>query len=246
MQSETLEFIYSMDGILAVEAWNMMWRVLEHELREDGTTVMYYDKKIKLDNVASHIAQTKEDFFGVRTKRWTLHLSTVGSANHCLVTLESSARSFDEWRKLAKPFLTSTLISGRIHDDEYERWENAEDPIIYTAFGRSYAHLPMVSNGLPDPLEQMVVDISRNPGRRTINRTGYVAALGSLMWLGPLFSERTGCEISALKKLDWCRLERLPSGVWELQAWPECFRTAEGEEGRRQDELRAKLFPKQE
>jgi hypothetical protein len=49
----------------------------------------------------------------------------------------------------------------------------------------------MKSNNLPPPLEQMIIDTSNNPGRRII-RMGYVEAVGSPIWLGRQFWERTG------------------------------------------------------
>ena len=51
----------------------------------------------------------------------------------------------------------------------------------------------MISNNLPPPLEKMIIDTSNNPGRRII-RMGYVEAIGSPMWLGRQFWERTGAD----------------------------------------------------
>ena len=51
----------------------------------------------------------------------------------------------------------------------------------------------MKSNGLPPPLDQMEIDTSGNPGRNVL-RQGYIEAIGSTMWLGSLFWERTGVD----------------------------------------------------
>jgi hypothetical protein len=64
------------------------------------------------------------------------------------------------------------------------------------------------------------------------------------MWLGPLFAERTGFSGSVPEKLWWCQTEELPGNVWQIQAWPKCFTSAEGQEGVCQDRLRAALFPR--
>ena len=49
---------------------------------------------------------------------------------------------------------------------EYDYWQNAEDLLLYRVAGRAVEGLRLVSNNLPAPLEQKVVDISANPGRR--------------------------------------------------------------------------------
>lgn len=94
---------------------------------------------------------------------------------------------WDSWvgRAIGTPGFVQSWVSLR----DYDYWQNAEDPLEYSGRGRSYEHLPLISSGDPPPLDRMIIDTSRNPGRRII-RSGYVEGIGGVMWLSPLFWER--------------------------------------------------------
>src|SRR5262245_41538571 len=115
------------------------------------------------------------------------HLASVASAELDFLEVTSTQDSRASWDEWALRFIDSDdFIMAWLADREYERWQNAADPLEYKAAGRSYAHLPLVSNGLPYPVEQMIIDTSRNAGRRIL-RTGYIEVVGALMWLGAPF-----------------------------------------------------------
>ena len=141
------------------------------------------------------------------------------------------------------PFLT---VSGFRHawfyDDQYNYWQNADDPLEYTARGRSYAGLPMKSNGLPPPVNQMIIDTSKNAGRRVI-RQGFVEAIGAAMWLGDPFWALTGARKDEVLQQDWLKCTELPGGVLLVQAADAPFATAEGAVGELQRKLRRLFFP---
>ena len=132
------------------------------------------------------------------------------------------------------------LISARTYDSKYEYWQNAEDPLIYETEGRSMEGLPMKSNELPPPLDQMIVDTSHNPGRKIL-REGYVEAIGHRMWLGLEFFRRVpGVRRDALLAESWLHVVELDNNVLELTAHKKPFvdeTTAEI-----QNRLRALLF----
>jgi hypothetical protein len=69
--------------------------------------------------------------------------------------------------------------------------QNIFDPLQFQARGMSIEGLRMISNGLPFPLEQKIVDISRNPGRFEL-RQGYVVVAAAYMWFGDEFWQVTG------------------------------------------------------
>jgi hypothetical protein len=76
----------------------------------------------------------------------------------------------------------------------------------------------MKSNGLPHPLDQMIVDTSHNPGRRLL-RDGYVEAIGHRMWLGPEFFRRVpGASREAVLSTGHVRVAEAPGGVVEVLA----------------------------
>ncbi|WP_404478523.1 hypothetical protein [Novosphingobium sp. BL-52-GroH] len=125
----------------------------------------------------------------------TLTAGFVPSLNQGFVLIEEeesgAARSWDVW---VEPFLSEpSFVEAWVSDAEYDYWQNASDPLEFEAAGKSVDQLPLVSNGLPAPLDQMIVDTSSNPGR-WIMRDGYIEAVGSTMWLGEKFFECVGKE----------------------------------------------------
>jgi len=127
-------------------------------------------------------------------------------------------------------------------DSEYDHWQNAKDPLQYTAVGKSYAHLPMKSSGLPYPLEQKIIDTSANPGRWRLC-DGYYEAVGAVMWLGEPFWQLTGADKTGVENARWLRASKPVPSVTCLQAANECFTTADGASGELQGKLRSLLFP---
>lgn len=102
------------------------------------------------------------------------------------------------------------------------------------------ASLPMKSNDLPPPLDQMIVDTSRNPGRRVL-RDGYVEAVGHRMWLGPEYFVRVpGADRDGIRNADWLKVTELEGGVMEVTAAPEPF--TDDSTADLQDRLRKLLF----
>jgi hypothetical protein len=103
------------------------------------------------------------------------------------------------------------------------------------------AGLPMKSNDLPPPLDKMIVDTSRNPGRRIL-RDGHIEAIGHRMWLGPEFLARVpGADRKSILAARELRVTERPDGLLEIVAQDAPFidtTTAE-----KQDRLRRLLFP---
>jgi hypothetical protein len=109
---------------------------------------------------------------------------------HTFVMVTGSPGDVGVWeswvnRAMGMPGFVQSWISQR----DYDYWQNAEDPLEYSGSGRSCEHLPLISSGAPPPLDRVIIDTSRNPGRRII-RSGYVEGIGAVMWLSPLFWQR--------------------------------------------------------
>lgn len=117
----------------------------------------------------------------------------------------ASPPHWDDW---VNPLLKMPeLVLAWVADTSYEYWQNASDILQFESARRPHVHLPKISNGLPFPLEQLVIDTSLNPGRRIL-KNGYIEVVGSPMWLSARFVERF-CHS------DLARIARSPSFVLE-------------------------------
>jgi hypothetical protein len=157
-----------------------------------------------------------------------------------LVTLKNACQDMNEanlW--LSAMLVDERFVQARVYDYFFDKWQNATDPLEFEGSGINHLKLPLTSNGLPFPLTQTIVDISRNPGRKTL-RVGYIESVGAKMWLTERFLERTGASIEGLSKI---ASVVLVNGVYEVSAQAEPFTSATGAEARLQDALRAELYP---
>lgn len=128
------------------------------------------------------------------------------------------------WEGWVSPFLIEDgFVQAWVTDVEYDYWQNAKDPLEYEVANRSYNHLPLKSNGLPPPLEQLEIDTSMNPGR-WLHKSGYIEAIGSTMWLGELFWRHIGeSRRKILLSNSWLEVQCLVNGVIRVVSCPQCF-----------------------
>jgi len=161
----------------------------------------------------------------VQTTDLSLQYGIAGSYEHCFVSIrEKICNAAGSWKEWATPFVVlNGFVQGWVVDVEYNHWQNAKDPIEYEIAGRDFTHLPMKSNGLPPPLQQMEIDTSNNPGRWVL-RSGYVEAIGATMWLSKLFWDRVGRDRSnRVRSTDWICTTALPKDVVEICVSEHCF-----------------------
>jgi len=240
MSTEAIECIYEIGGMPPRRAWDRIssW-VTGRSIDQDS--LMLYGTTLTSQSVGAYLDEKRLEHFFIEGNGCAIRYSPVGAFEHCLVTIQCDETvRVDEWVALASMLATSQLVTARVYNLEYEFWQNASDPLQYTARGRSYEGLSLQSNALPFPLERKVIDTSRNPGRRVLRR-GYVEAVGAIMWLGPTFAARTGSRVE-----DICERWNAkcgPGEVVELRVFPNCFESASGVEGELQDRLRYSLFP---
>lgn len=169
--------------------------------------------------------ETKGALGHLETDGLSFQYGVVGSYDHCFVSIrEKVANAAGDWDTWAAPFAElEGFVEGWVADVEYNHWQNAKDPIEYESAGRDFSHLPMKSNGLPPPLEQMEIDTSRNPGRWVL-RSGYVEAIGPTMWLSELFWRRVGRDSKIrVKSTEWIRIDELAKGILKLRTPGYCF-----------------------
>jgi len=115
-----------------------------------------------------------------------------------------------------------------------------EDLKYYESENRSYDGLPLKSNGLPFPLEQKIIDTSKNSGR-LIFKIGYIEAVGSIMWLSKNFLEKTGASKEKILACDWLHTEEI-GNIIKLKVQDVPFTNANGEEEVLQNKLRSLLY----
>jgi len=200
--------------------------------------LMNYGRPLSVRNLKSQL-KTRKTFL-IEGKGLKAHLACITDFRFGYLTVDGLIDS-----ALSKCFgrvrTVSTIISGRWIDEQYEHWQNAEDPLLYQVAGRSMDGLPMKDNGLPPPIGQLIVDTSRNPGRRVL-RDGYVEAIGNRMWLGPEFFRRVP-EVNreAVTSAQWLKVSEWPDDIIEIVAHHHPF--VDESTADIQDRLRGLLFP---
>ncbi|MCB9691042.1 MAG: hypothetical protein H6736_04430 [Alphaproteobacteria bacterium] len=197
-----------------------------------------YERNIgSLLDLPEAVSQSGKPHFRAEVGPVVADMGGVRNYGHTLVTVE--AKEPLPWRPLVEG--VDGLVLARAHDVQYDHWQNAEDPLVYQAAGRSMDGLPMKSNGLPFPLEQQVVDTSRNAGRRVL-RQGYVEAIGHRMWLGPEYFARVpGADRDAIMNAGWLQVTEMENGILEVVASDEPF--TDDSTADIQNRLRRLLFP---
>jgi hypothetical protein len=192
------------------------------------------------DFPAHRLRRSGKGYFALESPGLHVHFATI--ENHKLHFLDfTGAPSVEVAETWLAPFQSSFLMAY-LTDDKYRRWQNARDPLEYRASGRSYEHLPMRSNGLPPPLDQMEIDTSRNPGRYVL-REGFIEVVAPLMWLSPTLFKITGATVEDVRTLEWAETTVLSDGVVRFER-KLGFADLEGA-GAHLNALRQCLFPGQ-
>ncbi len=202
--------------------------------------------RIKLSNIMKSIQRRNLQHFGIEFDNIKVEYGHVGNKNLSLVFIEKCIKEIGQSYGWIAPFLDfDSFIQARVYDENYEYWQNAHDPLQYDSAGRSYDHLPMKHNGLPYPLDKMIIDTSQNPGRRTF-RDRYLEEVGSVMWFGDKYWEITGKKKEDVLNASWLETRVEASGVVFVKAYDRPFTSSEGEEREIQNKLRALLYPEHE
>jgi hypothetical protein len=206
------------------------------------TAFKFYGKSININRLIRDIKRVPYNNLELIGRDYSFSFGSVAQCHLDFFEIKSMPESKIPWDDWAMPFISSeNFVMAWAMNSEYNHWQNAYDPLQYTALGKSYAHLPMKSNGLPYPLEKQIIDTSRNPGR-WIFRDGYIEAVGATMWLGEPFWQLAGMDKSSVVKADWLRVSNPIPSVTKVQAADKCFATADEESGQIQKRLRTLLF----
>ena len=240
MSIEQAKFVFRYDTSVEAAILGLQAVLKQHGVPEKGFKL--YGKSLRFDRFLPEVRRMQHKGFDVIGQGFDFICGSVakGHLDFLLIQLLSKLKiPWDDWAAQFVP--SKNFVMAWIMDSEYDHWQNAYDPLQYTAVGRSYAHLPMKSNGLPYPLEQKIIDTSGNPGR-WVFRDGYIEAVGAMMWLGEPFWQLTGTDKCTVMKSKWLQVSNPIPSVTKVQAADKCFTTAEGASGELQQKLRALLF----
>lgn len=240
-KDESLELIFTSDGIDTEKLWQLIFSVIRFEGVEEPSYQLV-DRIIPTDEMGS--ALRSREHFGILGMAYSFDYCPVEQFDHCLLTVqplkECQRRDWDRW--VASLGSLESFINARIYDVEYEFWQNAQDVLEYESNGRNYGSLAMVSNGLPFPLTKQIIDISRNPGRRILRR-GFVEGVGSTMWIGPNFIKRTQTRLQKLRDWQFCQVTPFDGNLFKIKIQEACFDCGGGRQGLLQNQLRQLLYP---
>lgn len=189
MGADKVEMVFRLDSLKAVDVARRGMEVLG--LRD--AQVYLYGKEMNANAALQKIAKDGNPFFNIETAGASIHFSTMKAYQQQLLTIfKKDGLELCAWGGIVESFAgCEGFTQACLLNDEYMLWQNAFDPIQYQAARRSYRHLPLVSNGLPNPLQKLIVDTSHNPGRRVI-KIGYLEIIGHVMWFGAPFWSLVG------------------------------------------------------
>lgn len=236
--AEQIELVFAMDSLVAEDAANRLIDALH--LRDKSVTL--YEKLMPAQAAISRIAMDGKPSFNIGAGALSIHLSTMRAFQLQSVTVRMGEPcQLAVWQEIAGSLLgCAGFVQACLVNSDYSFWQNAADSLQYQVAGRSMAGLPMISNGLPAPLQKQVVDTSGNPGRRSL-KSGYVEMVGHVMWFGARFWALRGA--SRRDNLLACpdfRTSQMRHGVLRVVAAETPF--ADESSKATQDRLRRLLF----
>ena len=166
-----------------------------------------------------------------------IHGGDIGNGELNVLYIKSSEIEIDRLINLVDMFIEELpVVQAFIHDDEYCFWQNAEDVLQYESVGKDHSRLRKVSNGLPYPLKQKVVDIRKNPGRR-IFREGFKEVVSSPMWIDKKFIKN----IQDLYKLSGVTIVE-KGDLLKITSPYNPFDSDKGEQRKLQEALRTRIY----
>ena len=235
---QTLRCIYPFESIDPADLWEDVRSVLKR--------LGKLSSSLASGSTLRRVENPDCEHFGVFDERFEIDFAPTASPgiDQLFVTADSDEFvDHDIWIESLNQ--THPLIQAFLFDVDYNYWQNANDPLLYTSKDRDYAHLPMKLNGWPPPLDRMVIDTSTNPGRWEF-RNGFVEAVTSPLWLGSEFWRVTGHDQSAVMASElWQDLEELEGGLMLLRAQFSPFDSDEGEQALLQNAMRKLIYPEE-
>ena len=213
------DFVY---GAVASAFEDLGWQSSQFDPEEQGAEIAEDDDHFCVDGAGG----------------MEIHHSPIGKFQVSCTFIRANMM-IDEAAELTQGLIVE--LSGHqafLHDRDYEFWQNAADPLQYRAKGRPVPTDRLVDNGLPPPVNQMVVDTSHNPGRRTLRR-GYVEQVSDPMWFSDAWIEQS---LPALQCIPSVQLDSL-AGYTKVSVTNRLFGLSSSDT---QNELRRAIYSAQQ
>lgn len=218
--------------------WERIRSVLkEHDLLPEK--IIGYDKKYSND--MNKFFSKYPESINFKTEQLKIYSSLICSGDIIKTYIDEKVIIDNIWDDIVHNISDCNLLQAYICDIIYEEWQNTEDIRYYIGLDRDISQASLCHNNLPPPLDRMIIDTSRNPGRYRF-RQGYLEAVGSTMWLGDEFWKLVGeHRRDALLAADWAEVREVAPGILRIQVAPEPF--VDDSTAELQNRLRALLYP---
>lgn len=208
MKNLEIEAVFPYLHIPALQMWEELITFCKEEFPSEAKGSLYAESHT-FAKMGEAITKRGRPFFNIESEFGNFRYSSIGNARVSFLRIGGQVISSDsdaiKWMNQIS--CIDGFIMGRAFDSEFEYWQNAENPLLFEFSGRSTEGLSWKNNGLPAPLNDDIIDISQNPGRRVL-RDGYVEAVGHLMWIGDAFWNVT--QLQTKSAPDWVEhVERL-------------------------------------
>ncbi|MEL4393844.1 hypothetical protein [Shewanella algae] len=236
---QKIEFIYSFGSQEPINIWTALEPILRGH--EDIDSFLLYGKKVKASKFPAEFKKLKGKAFNIESEQFSFHLATVTNYQHIALQIEAKTVHEEEWWSewVNELVILDGFVQAWLVDSEFDYWQNATDPIEYESKGKSYDGLPMKSNGLPPPLEQLEIDTSHNLGLRKLC-DGYVEAIGAHMWLSESFLNLVGKDIENIKNSTEVSVVNVAPKIFHVGCSVELFKDSSTQ--REQKGLRMALY----
>ena len=236
---QKLEFVYELDTVESVNVWEKLAPIIEK--KEALNFIIIDGVKVKSSNILVQLIRLNEIGFDIETDNFNLHMGIITRYKLIFVQVEikktPEKKWYEEWvHELVR---LEGFVHANLSDSAYVCWQSMHDPVFYDLKNKSYTQLPMIHNGLPDPVGRMVIDVSNNPGLRDI-RKGYIEAIGARMWFSEKFLALINRTIEEIQDAYPCKIEKYNEDVYQLSASVGIFKDSSTEAEQRQ--LRAALY----
>jgi len=226
------------ESISSPIVWERIRSVLKkHNLLPEK--IIGYDKNYSNDMAKFFLKYPLSINF--KTEHLKIYSSLIGNCDFTKTYIDEKLAINNIWDDIVCSFSDINLLQAYICDIEYEKWQNTEDIRYYIGLDRDISQASLCHNNLPPPLDRMIIDTSRNPGRYCF-RQGYLEAVGSTMWLGDEFWKLVGeHRRDALLAADWAEVREVAPGILRIQVAPDPF--TDDSTADLQNRLRALLYP---
>ncbi|BCS88802.1 hypothetical protein [Pseudodesulfovibrio sediminis] len=155
----------------------------------------------------------------ISTKTMEIRTGNVANWDHQFLSIKHhtnpNAVPWSDWIKAFSAF--EGFLQGWIVNCEYNKWQNCEDLEEHARVGRDLSLFSIIPNSLHQPAPPLIIDITKNPGRRTI-RKGLVESVGAEMWFGSEFWERSGANKDEVLGIDWADVNKETDGIVHIKA----------------------------